>query len=367
MTTNISNMQRLVANLNRQLETLKEERDHLVEVVDDYVNQVQAGVGEWVGGEPESQAGFVETAVSIQQAIAFVFSKSQEFTERIKKENSEVMAEASNDQSSIKSTTSVRSDPQHEQIILNSGNMEQETGFKAPGVIKDVQPFYSLMVKLSILEETVYSFQKMTEQVQEKQSHMEKLLKTVFDQQSQVNRKLDSVSESHVKSKNRIKDHDNNLNGVMAAIKRLDASMSNNNAKIDRFQIQMKENAKSMQDMKSQIRSHRAALDKDLMAINDLSLNTEQEIFVKIKKLEASINLMPFKCKRKHCTAQQNDPMDTIGMICQMLVKRVDHLEELREILNKSSTTRNSRIEKVDALEAKVVELSKTISTFSSW
>ncbi|CAL1544350.1 unnamed protein product [Lymnaea stagnalis] len=339
MASKVQQVQRFTNFISQQLEILKQERKNLRDTADDAISQVQGEVDAWVHGGLVNQSTCARMNNRIQQVITLLMAKTVEISDlEIKESESEInqmTLAKSNDSTNPKlSHTSEESEdktmPKREDTLHKSG--------------EDTDNISTM--RISRLEEAVLSLKKTTEHSQEKQEI--------------VNKKLEILTNANLKSKTKIQGRLTELEKtskeISSNVDDLFETVTNVDEKLNRSEDENKSVNVSMNELNKQISSVRTCSNDALMSIQDLSKSVESsnqnynEMSNKMDQLEISINLMSSQYTEQfeNMSSLNTDKVDDMfGMVCQILAKRLTPLEELRENLNTTISTRKELSQKV--------------------
>ncbi|CAL1544347.1 unnamed protein product [Lymnaea stagnalis] len=320
--------QRFINLINQQIDILKGERKSVLEAVDDAINQVQLEVDTWVNGGLVNQTTFSQMNNRITQVIALFMTKSEEISGLEIKENksdlNQTHAATSSDSTSPK-TNYTREEAQDRTIFSTEKTLNKP----------DVDASYITTTRFAILEEAVFSLKKTTEQVQDKQ---EKFIK-----------KMEILTNANIKSKKKFQERltvlEKRNQEVSSNVDDFFENVSNVDVKLNRLEEENKSVNVSMKELNKQISSVRTCSNEALMSVQNLSKSVEStnqhynEISHKMNELEMSNNRKSTQYTEKFeskGSLNKDKFDDVIGMVCQLLSKRLFPLEKLSETLNKN-------------------------------
>ncbi|CAL1536698.1 unnamed protein product [Lymnaea stagnalis] len=170
---------RFLRILKKQLETLREESNHLEEVVDSYFKQMENKVQEWENKPRNSQVTFKKLSITIQQAITHVMSKAIHFTG--------VDDEATSDATFV--TTQRETTINEPNICRDEAGSQEQCGAD------------SVKMKISMLEDVFVSMDRRIQDMHLKQDNVDVKFKHFLTQHEALNRKLDMVEENSLNYK----------------------------------------------------------------------------------------------------------------------------------------------------------------------
>ncbi|CAL1544348.1 unnamed protein product [Lymnaea stagnalis] len=342
--------QRFIKLINQQIDLLKGERKTVLEAVDEAVNQVQSEVDTWVNEGHVNQTTWAQMNNRIQQVINLFMTKSVEISDLEMKENesdlNQTSSAISND-SIIPGTTYARDEAQ-ERTMMSSEDTRNKSGVDIP---------YITTTRFSILEEVVLSLKKTTEKIQEKQET--------------VNKKIETLTSESLKSDKKFQERqavmERSIRGVSSNVDHLLETVTNFNVKLNRLEEENKSVSVSMNELNEQISSVDACSNVAYMSIQDLSKSVEStnqhlnEMSDKMNQLEISMNLMTTQYREQFENMDnfnKDKVDDLIGMVCQLLSKRLAPLETLHETLNKKLILSKEHILKINCRDEEVAKIS---------
>ncbi|CAL1537641.1 unnamed protein product, partial [Lymnaea stagnalis] len=237
--------------------------------------------------------------------------------------------------------------------------------------VSDANTVHIANTRFAILEESVLSLKKTTERGQEKQKHVDRVLKDLTTQQENVNKKVEILTNANLKSKKEIKkrilDLEMTSQDISSNVDQLSETVRNVDVQLKRLEDENKSVNVSMNELNKQISSVRTCSNDVLMSIKDLSKNVEStnqhynEMSNKINQLEISIDLMSSQCTEQienMSSANKDTFEECIGMICQLLNRRLTPLQKLNETLNRKVNTSEKQLRKEDDTENRLAALS---------
>ncbi|CAL1537639.1 unnamed protein product [Lymnaea stagnalis] len=355
---------RFVQIINQQLEILKEESNSVKDGIDEFMNGAQKEVDSWVNGGHVNQTTCAEMSNQIQQNISFLIAKSAELSEQ--------------QTNGINQNQASPRTP----IASKSGKVQTDTkrcseeAVDESGISAGEKTSHVLAMRLAVLEEALFSLKKTTEQVQQKQEHLDKVLKVVSAQQENVNKKMEILSESNLKSQNKlqekIKESETISQTIASNVDHLKETVKQHDVMLNGLADANKSVNTSIREMSKQINSVSNHSNRTSMSIQDLSKSVEStnqnynEMSNKMNKLENSTNLMS-----SHYTKQfenmgslnKDQVDDLIGMVCQLLAKRLTPLESLNKRLNLENIKKmKQELSKKESIGTRVEEISKKLT-----
>ncbi|CAL1542339.1 unnamed protein product [Lymnaea stagnalis] len=323
MASTLPQAERFVKIINQQLEILKEERNTVIDAVDQRISQVQSEVNAWINGGLVNHTTYAEINNRIQEILTLFIDKSVEI-----------------------SGVDVGSDASH-----------------------------NMTMRFAKLEEAVDSLKKKTENVKDKIENVDKILKNVSTQQEKDHNKLEILTNAKLKSENKLKnkitDLEKEYQDIKLNIDDLVGTVTNVDVKLNRLENENNSFNISMNELNQQISSVRTCSNDVLMSIQDLSKSVEStnqhynEMSNKMNQLKISMNLMSSQCTEQFenmSSLNKDKTDDLIGMVCQLLAKRLTPLEYLNETLNKKvNVIEKERFEK-NYIEDRVAEITNKIT-----
>ncbi|CAL1544345.1 unnamed protein product [Lymnaea stagnalis] len=347
-------VQRFIDIINQHFDILKREKKTVLEAVDDAINQVHIEVDAWVNGGLVNQTTCAQMNNRITQVINLIMTKSIEISDLQIKENESDLNQApsANSNISIIPKTSYTKEEVNERAMFGREETQRTSGIDTSCITT---------ARFVILEEAVLSLKKATEHIQEKQEN--------------VNKKLEILINANLKSKKknqeritvlekRNKEISLNVDDLFETTKNLDD-------KLKRLEDENKPVNVSMNELNKEISSVRTCSNDALMSIQDVSKSVEStnqhynEMSDKMNQLEISINLMSTQYTEKIDNMERlnKDKVDDlIGMVCQLLSKRLAPLETLNETLNKKVILSKEHISKVEAIDTQLAEISGKVT-----
>ncbi|CAL1544341.1 unnamed protein product [Lymnaea stagnalis] len=340
--------QRFISFIHQQIDTLKGERKTLLEAVDEAANLVQSEVDAWVNGGLVNQTTFAQMNNRITQFIALFMAKSVEISELEINENESDPTSSANSNNSTMPKTSYTKEEAQESSMFSREETLNKSGLDTS---------YITTTRFAILEEAVFSIIKTTEQVQEKQDG--------------VNKTLETLKNANLKSKTKIQERltllEKKSKEMSSYVDELFETKSNVDLKLRRIEEENTYANISINELNKQISSVKTRSNDALMSIQDLSKSVENtnqhynEMSDKMNQLEISMNLMSSQCTEQFESISylNKDKVDNlIGMVCQLMSKRLAPLETLNDTLNKKVILSKEHISKVKSIDTQLAEIS---------
>ncbi|CAL1537631.1 unnamed protein product [Lymnaea stagnalis] len=264
-----------------------------------------------------------------------------------------------------------------------------------------------MIKRLEKMEEEVSSLKNATKEIQEKQKTCDEKLKEpsvpkkpfdkvlndvkilkknadrfqneVSDQHKNVDKKVDTLHNMHLKFKKKIHERVNKIketNGdISSSIDHYFETVTEFDSRLKSLEDKNKSVNVSVNELNKQISSVRTCSNDALMSIQDLSKSVEStnqhynEMSDKMNQMEISINLMSaqYTEQLENMKSHNQDKFeDLIGVVCQLVVKRLAPMEVLKKALNTVSTTKAPLTLKREDAEKRYVHLSERISEMES-
>ncbi|CAL1544357.1 unnamed protein product [Lymnaea stagnalis] len=146
-------------------------------------------------------------------------------------------------------------------------------------------------------------------------------------------------------------------------------------SRLSKSEQEIKSISASQHTFNKEISSVRTCSNDALMSIQDLTKSVEgtnqhyNEMSNKINELEILINLKSTQYTEQfeNMRSLNNDRVDdSIGVVCQLVAKRLNQIENLKEALNKISTTKTPLSLKMDGIKNQCEDLSNKIVQIES-
>ncbi|CAL1545098.1 unnamed protein product, partial [Lymnaea stagnalis] len=204
--------------LKKQLETLREESNHLRDVVEVFFKNVEKELQELENKPRSSQVSFKKMSVTIQQAITHVVSNASYFTG----DDDEVETDATITTSQGENTNAMQN------VCSNEPGLQEQTDWKG---------YDSIKRKISLLEREYFSLKETIQDIQVKQENADVKLKDFSSQHHDLNQKLDMSQENNVNSKRRLQSNINQLSDKTTALSTsLQQLEENGNDRLDKLE-----------------------------------------------------------------------------------------------------------------------------------
>ncbi|CAL1546352.1 unnamed protein product [Lymnaea stagnalis] len=346
-----THVQRYIDFINHQMDILKGERKTVLEAADDAIHQLESEIDAWVVGGLVNQTTCAQMNNRISQVITLFMAKSVEISDLEIKENesdlNQTSSASSND--SLIPKASYTNEEVQERTTFSRDETLNKSGVDIP---------YVTTTRIAILEEAVFSLKKTTEQVEEKQENF--------------NKKLEILANTSLKSTKKIKERlavlEKTNQHIASTVDDLFETVKNVDVKLNISEEENKSVNVSINELNKQISSVRTCSNDALIFMQDLAKSVDgtylryNEMSNKMNQLEISIDLMSTQYKgffenMIHSLRDKRAHDDLIGMVCQLISKRLAPLETLNKTLHKKLILSKEHISKSHSLTVLVGQL----------